>query len=886
MNNPRYRHALQVSASAIIMSGLCNTPAAAQAQDPPADPSVQPEKVLVTGSRIRGVGPVGSNVISAGSELIANTAPLNVSDLLKSVPQVVNLGYDESSFSSTTGIGNVTRASGVNIHGLGPQATLVLFDGHRFPMQGPQASFVDPSSIPVLALERVEIVPDGTSAIYGSDAVAGVVSLIPRRYFDGVQATGRLGYASGYRTRQAGVIAGKNWDNGQVWVALERSEHSNLAGTDRGFFQSNLVDRGGADYRPLQCNPGNIVISGRNYAIPAGQVTPSTLVAGTQNRCDTTRFADILPEQERNSGAFRASLDIGDNLTLWAEGFLSRRTFNANVTSQGSTTVLASLAVPRTNAYFVAPQGLSPNSETIQYSFLKEWGPIRQTGFDRTGGAYLGADITLPGGWKANLVGLYGKNTSNAENLQVNASALNAALASNNPATAFNPYGTTVNSQDMLNRIFSNIFNPNLQNTLSGFEARADGPLFRLPAGQVRLAAGVEYDVYKVDGYTARGPVSAPLYTNTNNSRNVKSVYVELFVPVIGSGNRNSGGQRVDLSIAGRHDRYSDVGSTSNPKLGLNWLPTSDLAIKASYGRSFRAPFLTDTLLLRPGTTIAGATLTDPLSSTGQSSGIRYVAGNPNLSPEKAATHSLGFDFRPSAVKGLALNATYFSIKYDNQISSQLQNNAILQQAALYPSLITRNPTPAQVAALTAQGLAVSGVLPANPAFLIDGRPTNLGKSVVHGIDFGAHYDWSAAEKGKFQLGADGTYNTTYKVAQSPSSPLVEQINSINYPLRLRLRGNFGWKLGKLSSMLYVNHWSGYTNNTVTPLQQVPSWATADLHLGYALDDREGAPLTVSVDINNLTNRTPPFVNIDGGYDSQQASAVGRLISLTLSKKW
>src|SRR5258706_13720378 len=174
-----------------------------------APPTQQSAEIVVTGSRIRGVGAVGSNVVTVGADLIEMTAPLSVADLLKQVPQIVNLGYDESSFSSTTGIGNVTRAAGVNVHGLGPQATLVLYNGHRFSMQGPQGSFVDPSSIPTVAIERVEVVPDGASAIYGSDAVAGVVNFIPRQSYDGVMLTARGGTSSHYDQQQASGIAGK-----------------------------------------------------------------------------------------------------------------------------------------------------------------------------------------------------------------------------------------------------------------------------------------------------------------------------------------------------------------------------------------------------------------------------------------------------------------------------------------------------------------------------------------------------------------------------------------------------------------------------------------------------------------------------------------------------
>ena len=869
---------------AAVIAGLYSPLVAAQSEDAAA----KNEQVVITGSRIRGAAAVGSNVISMDADAIAQTAPLTVGDLLKSIPQISFLGFDESSFANTTGTGNVARSAAVNIHGLGPQATLLLFDGHRMPMGGLQADLVDPSAIPTIALERVDVVPDGASAIYGSDAIAGVVNLIPRHNFDGALATAHMGFADGYTQHQASAIVGKTWQGGNAWLAIENSEHSRLSGLDRSYYQSNLTGNGGADYRLTQCNPGNILIGTTSYAIPNGSVTPASLVAGTKNRCDMTRYGDILPQQDRTSAAFRGSQAFGDQVTVWAEGVYSRRALDVNATSQGSSTVIANIVVPKSNAFYVAPLGLSPASETIQYSFLSDLGPIHQTGYNETSNIYVGADVKLPSDWKLNLTALYGRDVTDVQNMQVNAAALNPALASSNPATAFNPYGTGLNSPAMLSSAFSTIFRPYAKDTLAGGEVRADGPVFQLPGGMVRLAVGAEVERYSLDAYVERGPISTPTFLPSANSRTVKSAYLEGFIPIVGTNNALSGVRRLDLSIADRQDNYSDVGSTNNPKVGLNWKPVDGLQFKGSYGKSFRAPFLTDTLLFRPGTAITPATLPDPLSATGQSTGIRYVAGNPTLQPETAKTTSLGLSFKPTSIKGLGIDATWFSIDYDNQISSQLQNNAILQQAAIYPSVVTRNPSASQVAALLATGFAITGVLPASPAFIVDGRPSNLGKSKIQGIDFGVNYGWSNGGN-DYRVGLDGTYNITFKLAQSAAAPLVEQINTINYPIRLRARGNFGWTLGNLSTIAYLNYSSSYQNNTVTPAQTVSSWTTADIHIAYTLEDHNAwwyKGLSIGLDVTNILDRKPPFVNIDGGYDSQQASAVGRMTMLSIGKKW
>ncbi|MEN9627356.1 MAG: hypothetical protein RJA10_583, partial [Pseudomonadota bacterium] len=248
----------------------CLVPLGAAAQSADATDSGQ---IVVTGSRIRGAPPVGAPVTTVGREEVENSAGINTAQILQSVPQIYNLGVSENSRGQSGGAGNITYGSGINLRGIGPFATLTLVNGHRVVGQGTQSATVDPSIIPALMLERVEVVADGASAVYGSDAVAGVANLILRRNEPGVQASLRYGVADGYDERQLGMLLGRKWTGGQFTLAAEHTHRSALSGRDRDFYRGDLRDAGGGDFRGTQCSPGNIVINNVSYAIPAGGVT-------------------------------------------------------------------------------------------------------------------------------------------------------------------------------------------------------------------------------------------------------------------------------------------------------------------------------------------------------------------------------------------------------------------------------------------------------------------------------------------------------------------------------------------------------------------------------------------------------------------------------------
>ena len=238
------------------------------------------EEVTVTGSRIRGVAPVGSPVISLGREDLNLSASSTVADFLKEIPQVVGTGIDETRFVSTgINASNASRATAINLRGLSPAATLVLLDGHRVTPSGTAGAFVDSSAIPSAAIERLEVVADGSSALYGSDAIAGVVNMIVRKNFEGAETTVRDNFADGYSRLQLSQLFGHRWDNGNVMLAYEYTTNDALNSTERDFYRADQRPRGGSDYRSQNCVPGTLRIGTTTYAIPeapSGQSPPAS----------------------------------------------------------------------------------------------------------------------------------------------------------------------------------------------------------------------------------------------------------------------------------------------------------------------------------------------------------------------------------------------------------------------------------------------------------------------------------------------------------------------------------------------------------------------------------------------------------------------------------
>lgn len=850
------------------------------------------DEIVVTGTHIRGVAPVGSDLSVIDSEALNAIPAPNVVEALNRLPAFSGAGYNAAvkvAAGPGARAGNSSRGSDINLRGIGPRGTLVLFDGARRPPSGSAGYASDTSTMPVLALDRVEVVADGGSAVYGSDAVAGVVNFVPKRSYEGLHGQARYGIADGFDMQSIGLVAGTKWNGGGLILSGETSWQSNLSGADRDYFRSDLRSRGGRDYRSLNCAPGNIIVGGVTYAIPQGGVTAATanqLVAGTANRCEIIRNADLLPEQRSFTLYGAVEHDFGNGLSVYARGVWSERRWKSLETEQGSQALHQVVTVPASNAFFVRPAGTT-GPVTVAYNFGSDRGLLEGNGVVKYRSAGTGLEYAISPSWNVRIGYDYSATDDTWATVGIFNSALSAALASSDPATAYNVFGGGgQNAGAKVENLFRNYFDPTAFYRMHEVRAGVDGQLFDLPGGTVRTAFGADW--YRLSTVTGNriGDVltlaQRPFTARDRLSREVTSVYGEVYVPLVGDGNAMAGIEKLELVAAIRHDNYSDVGSTTNPKIGINWSPVSGITVRGSYGTSFIAPYLGAALTPSIGGALTYASRSDPTSSTGTSVGAIWTDGNANLTPETAETWSIGVDWK--VAPGLLFKTTHFAIDYQGQVGSVNSITALQDGAA--SAFVTRNPTSAQLAAIAATGIRVVGSAPVQADFLIDARNFNLGGTKLAGIDASVQYEWeSGASRWQAEIG--GTWNYRYTVSALPGASYVDRLDDVFYPKALRTRARLSWTHEVLFAEAFVNYLGGSRNTLVTPVQKVDSYTTFDLRAGVTLDGLLGTlkDTTLSIEALNLFDRNPPFVNVDGGADFTAASPLGRQISITLAVK-
>ncbi len=919
--------------------------------------------IVVTGSRIRGVAPTGSAVVGLDRKDMERLPVSSTTDILRQLPMVTSLGADEGTSHAGSSVqgasANNTLARAANLRGFGTTATLVLIDGHRVAPQGVSGQISDLDVIPALAVERVEVVADGASAIYGSDAVAGVINVILRKRYNGLRAMGRVGLAEDYRQAQGSVAGGTTWDTGSITATYEYTYRSRLQASKRpGLFSTDFSPYGGSPASQISY-PGNVLIGGQSYPILPGQSGANFTLAdlgtrGVINTLDGWSGLDALPRQERHSGLVYAEQELTDSIKLFAEGIYTHRTYRRmGAPAAGSAT---GYAVPSSNPFSPCAAGKSttntqgivcPTNGTVnvQYSFLNDLGPAILSGVSELWSARTGAEIDLGRSWKATVAGGISKATDNSNSTNnINATAVTAAI---NGTATLNSGGisTTVtrpvsvpalnlfcgapitcNSQATLDYIRGGYERPASQ-LLKYISFGADGALFDLPGGAVRLAVGgdLRWDKQKNNNIQNTVAASNTYWTEnpTTATRDVQSFYGELFVPVVGAGNAMPGIERLSLSLALRTEKYSDFGRTTNPKIGVTWETIPGLNLRASYGTSFRAPTLGDT---NPNAAaIARAQALTSAQSTGlgvptspASSFVLVTGGTLGLQPEKATTWSLGMDFRPQFAPGLYVSLNYYNVTYSNRIDQPLQNAGslvALQSAPLYDEYIIYNPTffPTKATLTqTAFNAAVQAIYDgSSPVFsgntapvntvvaITQGKKFNAGKLKTSGLDFATNYTFDSGV-GQWRLGVSGTYVFRYVNQITPTATpidVVNQFSAVGAPLRFRARGDIGWSNDTWAVSTFYNFSNSYS---LTP-QQLPAGIstrylkvrarlTVDGTINYRFPDNDGGLKGVSLQLNaqNLLNDKPPFMINNGAtpvlFDPSNASPLGRLISLQITK--
>jgi len=954
---------LMSGASAALLAALTAGSALAQAANEPTEIT----EVIVTGSSIRGAPPVGSNLVQVGQEDIQKTGAQTVQQVLRSVPAVVGMGsVGQGAFGSADGAG--TNAP--TIHGLGASAsnsTLILIDGHRFPLSGINHALGDPNILAPLALERVEVLADGASSVYGSDAVAGVINFITRRNFDGLEVSGQAGYADGYNAYSLGAVAGTTWDGGWAMVAAGLSDRDGLLSYKRDYTARDKRARGGSNLASFFCSPATIQVGGGNI-IPAPYTGAGVANAAANAFCDTSGVTDLIPSERRYTAMVKVSQDVTAALTLSGDILYSDR---RNVTRDSRGTIQSTIFGPgaantaQINPFFVRPAGSTATSETVRFDANQLLGPGAHTNAgEETGYAHVEAEYKLNDNWRATAGGTVGFNNSfthaigalcaSCANLALNGTTNGAGsttapsipgtstIVLNTPLTTANAldvFGGGRTSAAVLSRLVDSATTFRARQTIRDVTLKLDGAAFALPAGDVKVAVGLEYIKYTLEQNVTRpnntGPASTgSSFLHLDYDRNVKSAYAEVLVPLVSPEMELPLVHSLDVNVSGRYDDYNDFGTTKNPRIAANWTIIDGLKLRANYAKSFVAPALTSRGADANGTTaetsvalfagtlnvptaayptiIGGVPGCNPGAVTctigGGVAGLQVNGGNAALDPQKGESWSIGGDWDVGFVPNLRLSVTYWHNKIKGAITAPLPPFAV--NAAGLNNLLTIYPggaTPAQIAAATT-GRPLTATIPNPVYFVYNFQQRNALNLWVEGIDVSANYSFET-EVGRFSVDAIASYLTRFdqQVGTGGAVFSVKNTSGFNgtFPsIRLNSRVGLGWdSTFGLSANVFWNHTGSYRNwsgTTVTPLirnaQGVPTGGGDkvkagnffDLHVAYEFqgDDAWTGGLEVFADMNNVFDKDPPFYNNANGFDAFSGNPIGRLTTIGVRKRW
>ncbi len=911
-----------------VLMAQNQTPTRAETSSPPQsttsvveDEEEILEQIIVTGSRIRGAQNA-SPVVTITREEIDMAGFATVEEVIENLPQNFGAGASSDANNGTNQFqtvgGNVDNRAGgvsVNLRGLGASSTLVLIDGRRLSPSGLSSRFTSVSSIPVSAIERIEVMTDGASAIYGSDAIGGVVNFILRKEYDGAETRLRYGgdAAGSTSSVQIGQSFGNSWDGGNVLFTYEYYESDALPAADRDFTASNdLSVFGGTDRRQPGGNPANIRTGPSSarvwYAIPENQDGTSLSAADFVGSESPQRFfnerlnIDNTSAQENHSAFLHLRQTVG-SVELFGAARFSReeneRRFaqpvvDFNVPGDDPATP----DVVEGNPFFVDPTGTGLTTVRVDnYDVFDDFGPQVSLGEIETSGATLGAQLSFGDSWQAELVGNWSKEDASRWFLnRVDTVALRNAATLTDPNLAFNPFGDGSNTNPTVieSLVDRRQFRQSSENELWSVGLGIDGGLFDVGGGTAKVAMGLDFREESL--FTT----SAVTGLDTDYDRNILAAYGELFVPLVSSNNSRAFLQKLEFSLAVRYEDYSDFGDTVNPKFGFLWSPVSSLAFRGTIGTSFRAPALVDLDDSNVSWSYVPAALTRLPDS------VLYSGGkNSGLEAEEATTWTAGLQWRPDSVKGLSLDLTYFNVDFSGRIEPPTISVISAISSPRFASIRIVNPTPEQIATVVndprydpeiflSRGFGpfpaadlISGAISVDA--IVDNRLTNLADSIVTGVDMQLSYQFDTS-LGSFNVGFNGNYIFDFERRLLKTDPLVDEVDQFGRPVDFRARGNVGWSRDNWTVSGLINYTDGYTDNISDPVRAVDSWTTVDLTVAYNFGRDEGflSNSRVALTTQNLFDEDPPFVDTEGGvgYDATNADPMGQFFALQLTKDW
>jgi len=899
------------NALAVAIGSLLSVAAiqAAQAQESQNEAARTLDAVQVTGSHIKraqlsGVGPV--SVVDA--EAIERSGATSVETLLQRLPASAGFaGSQSNAYWAENGYGTTQ----VNLRGLGINRTLVLLNGRRIVNGGTGAnSSVDLNVIPVSLIERVEVLKDGASAIYGADAVAGVVNIITKHGFDGAELAARYGQTSKSDGEETSVDFswGVTGERGSLMAAVNYYDGGPVNMATRA--PCGLVESDGK----LVCSGSSTTVGGRALLADGSRVNFNQVLGGDGDFYEPYSAAkhnyngnpnlNAVNPIERLSFSVFGDSKLNDTTEAFVELMYTNRQ-SRQLATPGALGVYRPINIAADN-----PTNPTGQDLLLQRRRLEEAGPRHFFQETDTWRVVAGLKGQLGTSWDWSAAFNWGRNTgldgsTKVANLDRVDQTLNTAICSNAPGAAipcadYLGYGDI--SQEVLDYILFTTRDHG-GNEQKSFTANISGQLFEMPAGWVGFASGIE--VRKERGWRDPDPLTVMGIANTNQQDPIageytaKEAFVEFAVPLLMD---SAIADSLILNAAVRYSDYDLFGEDINYKVGLDWQVMPSLKIRANYATAFRIPNIPE---LFGGVAEGNLTTTDPCSGWSTSTTIDptvrqncqaygvpagYVqpgntilttsGGNPDLEPEDAKSLTVGAVWTPGFLPGLTLTVDYFNIRIDNAIQ-RIDGSTKLSICYNTPGLahpfcgsenFTRNPVTGEVDFLSSQ-------------------PVNAANERISGIDLGGLYEFEA-------MGFDSTFSMDvsyldrYDVRPFPGADLIEYAGKITGG-----RGSYAHWRAFTSLTAKRDAWSGsysvqYIGKTddITATKgftgdHAPSLTYHNVQVKFA---PAGQSFDVSFGIDNLWDKQAPFIQsyTDGNTDTMTYDLLGRRWYARFGYRW
>jgi iron complex outermembrane recepter protein len=837
------------------------------------------EKIEVTGSNIKRVdAETVAPVQVITREDIERSGKLTIAEVIRELPT------NNNSFNETFTNSFSPGSSGVSMRGLGMKATLVLINGRRMAnygfAQNLQDTFVDLNSIPTSAIERVEILMDGASAIYGADAIGGVVNIILRKDYKGVQlsASGGTGSEKGMNEYRASITAGfgdLGRDRFNVLGVLDfysrdlllRSERKWTASGDTSEFPGGSLQGWTAGAATLvtgtingttgrmaiapNCPPGTV----RRAATDFDRRRVGQFVCAR----NTADLQTLFPESDRVGFLGRGTFDISERLTAFAEVMYSKnKSFQTFTPTFVPSTQVNQVNGQSLTTSVVLPVGHINNSDSVarqlQYTFFELGGRNSdiETDAHRALAGIKGSAGTWD--WEASV------GTAESETKNINYNRINRFLVTPAFVASYN-----FASPDLAQAAALRITPVRVaKSKLKAVDFKTSSELMQLPAGPLGFATGFEYRRESLqdrpDAFIASGSVMGQGGTETDGSRNNKAWFGELSVPLL---------KNVEAQLALRRDDYSDFGSKTSPKVGVKWTVTPQFLLRATSSRGFRAPTLPE---VAPSRATAFTGVFDPVLGVPIPSVAATIESNPTLKAETSQSHNFGIVFEPS--KNFNVGLDYYNIRINDTI--QIPGQFIVNRAAAgdprYVNRVIRD----------AGGNIVAIIV----------EYVNLDFIETSGIELDTNYSFSALG-GKFTLGARYAYIIKFNQVDGPGGPVA---NAVDTNADLIIGSSYPRYKGSVSATFRKGAWlTSATYRYVHSTDQVVLFSPPLREGGTAPQARVGAHFDVDLflsyegiknlkltgSVRNALNKRPPYdPSFSSGIDFTQFDARGRFFTV------